>query len=231
MTNKFGSVDVEVEKDDVKVTNDGTTITAKSELKNKFSQYKNQLGEMTRNISEDSAPDDPENDSSSNNEVNTDKSDDASKADGQGNGNKANQVFDDHEMIVAALVDDAKASSTLGKINLIKSTIQKDQSSDPKKIPTDDYINGFYRDKNSVNIAYNLSTSSYKKYYLNDDSDRIKVKWGGPGRENMPSMYKSKKDLMKKYGAYKEDIDQILRGIQYNKSHSKEVFQRLTNGQ
>ena len=76
-----------------------------------------------------------------------------------------------------------------------------------------------------------FSAFKFQKYYLNDDSDRIKVKWGGPGRENMPSMYKSKKDLMKKYGAYKEDIDQILRGIQYNKSHSKEVFQRVTNGQ
>lgn len=51
LTNKFGSVDVDVEKDDVKVTGDGETVNAKSELKNKFNNYVNKIKAMTKNIS------------------------------------------------------------------------------------------------------------------------------------------------------------------------------------
>lgn len=51
LTNKFGSVDVDVEDDDVKVTGDGDTVNAKSELKNKFGAYADKVKAMTKNIS------------------------------------------------------------------------------------------------------------------------------------------------------------------------------------
>lgn len=53
LTNKFGSVDVTVEDDDVKVTGDGSTFTAKSELKETFSSYFSQIKAMSKKISSD----------------------------------------------------------------------------------------------------------------------------------------------------------------------------------
>lgn len=50
LTNKFGSVGVTVQTDTVKVTGDGETITAKSELKNKFGTYADKIKAMTQNI-------------------------------------------------------------------------------------------------------------------------------------------------------------------------------------
>jgi hypothetical protein len=50
LTNKFGSVDVDVETADVKVSGDGSTFTAKSELKNAFKPYADQIKKMTKNI-------------------------------------------------------------------------------------------------------------------------------------------------------------------------------------
>ena len=50
LTNKFGSVDVEVEDDDVKVTDDGTTVNSKSELKEKFASYSDEIKGMTKSI-------------------------------------------------------------------------------------------------------------------------------------------------------------------------------------
>lgn len=64
LTNKFGSVDVEVEKDDVKVTNDGETINAKSELKEKFGAYADKIKAMIKNISQGSHVTDNEKSSS-----------------------------------------------------------------------------------------------------------------------------------------------------------------------
>lgn len=50
LTNKFGSVDVEVEDDDVKVTGDGTTVNSKSELKEKFAPYSDEIKKMIKSI-------------------------------------------------------------------------------------------------------------------------------------------------------------------------------------
>lgn len=50
LSNQYGSVDVIVEDSQVKVTNDGTTINSKAELKKMFSSYQDKLTQMTQNI-------------------------------------------------------------------------------------------------------------------------------------------------------------------------------------
>lgn len=55
LTNKFGSVGVTVENDTVKVTGDGETTTAKSELKNKYGAYADKIKAMTQDISNGSS--------------------------------------------------------------------------------------------------------------------------------------------------------------------------------
>ncbi|MBP2057764.1 uncharacterized protein YxeA [Lactobacillus colini] len=50
LSNKYGSVNVEVGINQVKVTNDGITINSKIELKKTFGLYKNKLARMTAAI-------------------------------------------------------------------------------------------------------------------------------------------------------------------------------------
>lgn len=74
LTNKYGSVDVTVISDNVEVSNDGDTTTAKSELKKKFSSYKDQIQKMTSYIKNSNSNFDEE-DKSKNNKQSSEKTD------------------------------------------------------------------------------------------------------------------------------------------------------------
>ena len=203
--NKFGSVNVVVEDSDVKVTGDGDFTTAKTELKNKFGTYTSQIQKMTKAISSGSS-----NSSSSKQEAN----------------------LGDQELAVAVFIDDYNSSSDIPqKISKIESTIKKQQAPDYVTSGGQDYLSGLYHGTHKgqayYGIAGSFSTSAYTNYYIND-TDRIGVQPGGAnlGMDG-PKKYKSKAEIIKKYSPYKNDVDQILQGLEYNKSQMKQISKKL----
>lgn len=78
-----------------------------------------------------------------------------------------------------------------------------------------------------ASIAGSFSTSAYTSYYINN-TDKIGVQ---PGGANLgldgPKKYKSKAKLIKKYAPYKNDVDQILQGLEYNKAQMKQISKKL----
>ncbi|GAA3639021.1 hypothetical protein GCM10022297_16530 [Lactobacillus hamsteri] len=212
LSNKFGSVDVTVENDDVKVENDGTTTTSKTELKRTFAQFENKIQAMTKNISEDG--------NSQNNSSSTkNDSDDSDKADGNGP-SKQKQEFNNLELITAAYLDGFEASTTQGKISLAKKILAKDNVAD-KDVPTDDFINGFYKNGEYISIASNLSTSHYAEFKVTENSDDIVKKYGGAGV--LQTKHLSKKKIIQTWLPYKNDIDQIMEQIQKNKGRNEAI--------
>lgn len=194
LTNKFGSVDVEVEDDDVKVTGDGSTYTSKSELTNTFKPYAAQILTMTKKIS-------------------TGSSDDSS------NETSSDAQFNTYELVTAAYLDGFDGSTPQGKIATANKILAKDQRP-AKQVPTDEYLNGFYKNDGYISIASNLSTSRFAEFKI-DDSDRIVKKYGGGGV--LQTKYLSKKKILQTWTPYKNDVDRIMIQIRKNKDRSEEI--------
>ena len=208
LTDKFGSVDVTVENDDVKVTGDGSTYASKSELKDTFGSYVGQIKKMTQTITKG---DDNESQSS-----------DSSKQSSSKTNN--NPKLNDTELIIAAYLNGFEASTTQGKINLAKEILAKDNAP-AKQIPTDDLINGIYKNSNYYSIASNLSTSHYAAFNLNGNSDTITERYGGGGVLNTSHL--SKTTIIKRWTPYKDDIDQITAAIENNKKRCTEIAKAI----
>lgn len=213
VSNSYGDVDVTVKPSEVKVTNDGTTVTSKSDLKQTFNKYTAKMAPVVKKIS-----------SSISKSSNTAKSKKTSKD----SKNKAD--FSDEEMVVAAYIDNADGNTPQDKINTIKSILEKDNNSDGDQIPTDDYLSGVYtgsyQGKSYYSIASNLSTSHYEVIYLNGDSDQCATQAVAPGMgldEESNKKSRSKKDLINKYKAYKQDLDEILNQLKDNKSRMSAI--------
>lgn len=202
LTNKFGSVDIIVNKNNVKVTGDGDTTITKTKLKNTFGIYASQIQKMTKEITKAK--------------------------------NIPNKVEDlnNQEIAVALFIDGANGSSISEKINSIESVIKKDQTSSIKNFPRDSYLSGLYQGTHKgqfyYSIAQSFSTSAYISYYVENGSDKIAVQPGGAnlGMDG-PKTYKSKTTIIRKYRSYKEDIDQILQGLEYNKSQMSRISKEM----
>ena len=123
------------------------------------------------------------------------------------------------------------SSDILQKISKIESTIKKQQAPDYVTSGGQDYLSGLYHGTHKgqayYGIAGSFSTSAYTNYYIND-TDRIGVQPGGAnlGMDG-PKKYKSKAEIIKKYSPYKNDVDQILQGLEYNKSQMKQISKEL----
>ncbi|MFQ3624076.1 zinc ribbon domain-containing protein [Lactobacillus johnsonii] len=213
VSNNYGDVDVEVKPSEVKVTNDGTTVTPKSELKETFNKYTTKISPVVKKIvgeTDDGV------------KATTNKNSKSSKADG---------AFSNEEMVVAAYLDEFSGNTTKDKINNIKAILEKDNS-DVSKIPTDDYISGLYshtyKGKPYYSIASNVATSHYKIVYLNGDSDQYTTQIVAPGisiDEDTYKKNKSKKDLINNLRPYKQEIDKILNQIKDNKNRLPSIIE------
>ena len=213
VSNNYGDVDVEVKPSEVKVTNDGTTVTPKSELKETFNKYTSEISPVVKKIvgeTDDGV------------KATTNKNSKSSKADG---------AFSNEEMVVAAYLDEFSGNTTKDKINNIKAILEKDNS-DVSKIPTDDYISGLYshtyKGKPYYSIASNVATSHYKIVYLNGDSDQYTTQIVAPGisiDEDTYKKNKSKKDLINNLRPYKQEIDKILNQIKDNKNRLPSIIE------
>ena len=123
------------------------------------------------------------------------------------------------------------SSDILQKISKIESTIKKQQAPDYVTSGGQDYLSGLYHGTHKgqayYGIAGSFSTSAYTNNYIND-TDRIGVQPGGAnlGMDG-PKKYKSKAEIIKKYSPYKNDVDQILQGLEYNKSQMKQISKEL----
>lgn len=216
LTNKYGSVDVDVEKDDVKITGDGVTVNSKSELEAKFADYSDEIKEMTKDIngSSSAASSDAKKDSSH-----------------QNNPEKVN--FNNEEIMVAAFLNDyntavpAKNVSTPQQRLVLINKVLANNRGPVKKLDTDDYINGFYNDDGYTNIASNLSTSHYVGFKFNDNSDEIAVRRGMGGVLKKSTL--SKRDIVKTWLPYKNDIDKVLSQIKFNKENKEKVQNEINN--
>lgn len=191
LSNQYGSVDVTVEGNQVKVTNDGTTINSKSDLKKTFSSYQSKLSQMAQNIG---------------------KSDDKKSTD-------SNVDFDTKELAVLAYVESNKGSAT----DNIK---QAEQAVNRGYQPSEDadYVSGLYKNKANYSIAFNHSTSQYNEYQIEGDSLQTIVSGGGVQSDG--SKY-SIKELSKKYAPYKNEIDEILNRLEYNKKNLSKVDNQI----
>lgn len=217
VSNDYGDVDVEVKPSEVKVTNDGTTVTPKSELKETFNKYTTKISPVVKKIVRETDG----GIKATSNTSSTKKNAKSSKADG---------TFSNEEMVVAAYLDEFSGNTTKDKINNIKAILEKDNS-DVSKIPTDDYISGLYshtyKGKPYYSIASNIATSHYKIVYLNGDSDQYTTQIVAPGisiDEDTYKKNKSKKDLINNFRPYKQDIDKILNQIKDNKERRSSII-------
>ncbi len=217
VSNSYGDVNVTVKPSEVRVTNDGTTVTSKSELKQTYNKYIDKITPVVKKIgNKTNSAHKPSTSNKSSKKVNKSSKDSA--------------AFNDEEMVVAAYVDNADGNSPRDKINTIKSTLEKDNNSDVDKIPTDDFLSGLYtgsyQGKSYDSIASNLSTSHYEVVYLNGDSDQYGIQAVAPGMgldEESNRKSRSKKDLINKYKSYKEDLDEILNQLKDNKSRMSAI--------
>lgn len=226
LSNKFGSVDVTVEEDDVKVENDGTTTTSKTELKRTFAQFENKIQSMTKNISEDGNSDSDANNSSST----KNDSDDSDKADGNG---ASKQKFSDEELMVAAFIDsyntavpEKNISTPQQRLALVKKVLANNQGP-VKKLDTDDYLNGFFEDRGYVGIATNLSGSHAVEFKVDSHNDQIQKMYGGGGVWKKATV--SKQKIIQTWQPYKNDVDQVLSAIKSNKERKDQVFKEINN--
>ncbi|MGN1272735.1 MAG: hypothetical protein ACI4T3_06365 [Lactobacillus sp.] len=201
LTNKFGSVDVTVEDDDVKVTGDGSTYTAKSELKSTFGSYANQIKKMTKTITKGDSTD--SNESSSSSKTSNTKNNASSKAE-----------LSNDELVVAMYLDGFGGATPQAKLKLANQILAKDNLP-AKQIPTDDYLSGLYENNGYVGIASWLSTSHYADFKFSDDSDTVIKRMGGGGIIQTKKMSKSK--VLKTWTPYKNELDQILSAVENNK--------------
>lgn len=218
VSNDYGDVDVEVKPSEVKVTNDGTTVTPKSELKETFNKYTTKISSVVKKIV-------GETDAGVKATSNTSSTKKNAKS------SKADEVFSNEEMVVAAYLDDFSGNTIKDKINNIKAILEKDNS-DVSKIPTDNYISGLYshtyKGKPYYSIASNVATSHYKIVYLNGDSDQYTTQIVAPGisiDEDTYKKNKSKKDLINNFRPYKQDIDKILNQIKDNKDRLSSIIE------
>lgn len=212
LTNKYGSVDIDVEKDDVKITGDGVTVNSKSELEAKFADYSDKIKEMTKDISGASSV------SSSD-----------TKKDSSHQNNVEEVSFNDEELIVAAFLtgygDKGNGDPQKELASLNKSFAN---SRGPiSKLNIDDYISGFYNNDGYISIATNLSTSHYVEYKFNNDSDKIAVKYGMAGVFKKGTL--SKSNVLKTWMPYKNDIDKAIIQIKFNKNNMRKIQEEMTH--
>lgn len=219
ISNDYGAVNVVVEPSDVKVTNDGTTVTSKSDLKQTFNKYTSQMAPVIKKINNTNS-----NDNKSSTTTNSKKT---------SKDNKNNAAFSDEEMVVAAYVDNADGNSPQDKINTIKSIVKKYNNRDPK-LSDDDFLTGLYTDtykgQSYYSIASKLSTTQYEAIYLNGDGDQYAIQEVAPGMgldEDSNKKNRSKKDLVNKYKSYKQDLDEILNQLKDNKSRMSAIMDKL----
>lgn len=135
-------------------------------------------------------------------------------------------------MAVAVFIDDYDFSSNIPqKIVKIESTVKKQQVPDYVTSNDKDYLSGLYHGTHKgqfyYSIAGSFSTSAYTSYYINN-TDKIGVQQGGANLGlDGSKKYKSKAELIKKYAPYKNDVDQILQGLEYNKAQMKQISKKL----
>lgn len=211
LTNKFGSVGVTVQTDTVKVTGDGETTTAKSELEHKFGAYADKIKSMTQDIKTSNS--DNSKTTTHNNNKDTD--------------------FNDEELITAAFLNDyntavpEKGVSTPQQRLILLSKVLANSQGPVKKLDTDDYVNGFYTDDGYTSIATNLSTSHSVGFRLPDHGDQIIERYAAAGTFKKRTVSKSK--IIQTWKPYKNEVDKILVQIKVNKQNIPKVNKEIAN--
>lgn len=140
LSNGFGSVNIKVESDSVKVTGDGTTINNKSELASKFAKFKDQINDLRSSL------------------IKNEHSNQSDKS------AKQNNSLNNEELVVATFLDNSGKSSINRKINSTLKLLAKGAKAD-----IDDYLSGFYVNKGHLGISFNASTSDYADFYISSD--------------------------------------------------------------
>lgn len=135
-------------------------------------------------------------------------------------------------MTVAAFLNYAGGSPE-SRIQAINKILDQSTSANADNLNRFDYISGLdtgNRDGESYyTIATNFSTSSYMMVFLHGGSDQITVQEGGANLGNDKGFKKemSRKDLIKKYGSYKNQLDSILTKMEKSKDHMADINEQL----
>lgn len=140
LSNGFGSVNVKVNSDTVKVTGDGTTINNKSALASKFANFKDQISNLKNSLI---------------------KNENSNKG---GNSAKQNNSLNNEELVVATWLDSSGKASINSKINSTLKLLAKGTKAD-----IDEYFSGFYVNHGHLGISFNASTSDYADFYISGD--------------------------------------------------------------
>lgn len=203
LTNKYGSVDATVTSDNVEVSNDGDTTTAKSELEKKFSSYKDQIQKMTSYIKNGSSDED------------------SSDSDSDNSTKSESQNFTDEQYVAAAFLSaKAKETSPKAEITRVEKLLAKGYD-----VSRDDYLSGMKNPEDDYYyIAFNASTSQYERYTIKSDYVLAQSHSAGVAGKK----YKYNFDqLATDFGPYKNDLNKIIAGIKYNKNHLSEFNDKL----
>lgn len=206
-SNKFGDVDVTVNSDGVTVSGDGDSSTPKSELKDDFGDYIDQINAITGDIE--------------GNSDNTTYNTSSKASDKTGDLNT-------EQLVTAAFVDIyPKANSAQDKINHFKDVLNKDQLKNITKNQWHEYLASEYAKENTDGeqvyaISYNISTSDFNEvHFTNGDQYYIISSADKQLLSDPPKSYKSKKELIKKYAPYKKELNQIANGLRANSKNSE----------
>ena len=212
VSNDYGSVDVAVNKNNVKVTNDGMTVATKTELKKTFGKYKKQIQQISKSID----------------------SDDVASAPKKSATSKSSDNLSEAELAVAAYLSQLGNGTPNQMIDYVKKQINKSLSASAKDATGQDYISGLYsgtfKGRKYYTIAHNFSTSNYTIIYV--DGDQYSTQSGGAGLgmdggDNDKMTY-SKKELIKYYGSHKKELDDLITGLENAKSHQKELSDEMS---
>lgn len=207
VSNDYGSVDVAVNKNNVKVTNDGTTVATKTELKKTFGKYKKQIQQISKSIDFD----------------------DVASAPKKNNGSKKVANLTDEEMVVAAILIRVQKSNPKDQINVIKNDINQTLNQTAKTLNSGNFISGFDIDTEqgitTYTVLYSLTGSRSASVILNNETnaDFVSLFLHAIGRDGNLKRKIPKKQLIETYGPYKQDLDDIVEGLKKCKAHASEI--------
>lgn len=194
LSNKFGSVQGEVSSQAVRILGDNGRSFAKTDLQNTFSNYTQDIHQLARKIGERQT---------------------TSKAKSQ----QQTDSYSDKEIVTMAMVTWIKKSPAENVRHTMKNI------DDSPKRTTNDYYQAFFHDKFGIEIALNPSTSAFDIFTINGDEVTSRPAGANLGANlHGKRHYYSKKQLIKDYGLYRPEIDQMIQKMEYYKKNVNRIW-------
>lgn len=203
LSNKFGSVQGEVTSQAVRILGDNGRSFTKSDLQNTFSNYTQDIHQLVRKIGESQM---------------TSKAKSQQQADN----------YSDKEIVMMAIVSWNKKSPAENVRQTMKDI---DHNPDPhyrKPNQNHAYYQGFSHNKYGIEAAFSPSSSDYAIFTINGDAVTSRLAGANLGVNlHGKRRYYSRKQLIKDYGSYRPEIDQMIQKMEYYQKNVNRIWYLL----